>query len=126
MPRSRQDSSEPASWAQTDEPLLWLHGAAVQRMADRRYFYDARSRTDSRHVNLQVTIAGTGFYENARGRTRLPRGMGWIDVIPGPFRYGEHIEQGAGVAPRVPLELVFVSFKGEEAFRWHERLTKRF
>lgn len=104
----------------TAEPLLWLHGAGREVRGDASYYHDARVRGGGRHVNLQLTLAGAGFYENARGgRAILTAGQAWLDVIPGPFEYGY------APSPR-PYEHVFVSLGGPVAERWCARLVRDF
>lgn len=103
----------------TDEPLLWLDGAGHETRGDRSYFHDSRQRPDSPHVVLQLTLAGEGFFADARGRTLLPAGKAWLGVIPGDFDYGY------SASPRA-YELVFVSLRGEASFQWSRRIVEQF
>ena len=102
------------------EPLLHLHGAGREVRGDASYHHDCRRRRDGRHVTLQLTLAGAGFYASPRGRRLLGPGSAWLDEIPGPFQYGYSSAGGE------PYELVFVSFNGSAAFRWYHRLTAEF
>jgi AraC-like DNA-binding protein len=104
----------------TDEPLLWLHGAGHETRGDASYYYDASRRTDPPHVTLQLTLAGEGFYADARGgRVLLPAGRAWIDIIPGRFEYGYHPSARA-------YEHVFLSLGGPVAMRWCGRIARDF
>jgi len=107
-------------WLRTAEPLLWLGGGGHEVRTDAGYYFDSRQRMDRPHVTLQFTIDGTGFYQDRRGRTLLPPGWAFINVIPGDFQYG--------FDPRSPraYELVFLSFEGNEAQQWYQRLTDAF
>lgn len=106
----------------SDDGLLRLRGSGHEVRTDAGYFYDARRRADAPHFALQLTLAGAGFFEDARSgvRTSLPRGTAFAAVIPGPFRYG--FPPGA----RTPYEHVFVSMGGAAAMRWHKRLHDTF
>lgn len=105
-------------WIQTDEPLFWLGGAGHETRADTRYFFDATRRLDRPHYVLQFTLAGTGFHERGGRRSLLTPGMAFLELIPGPFRYG-YAPEG-----RWPYELVYVSFVGVPAERWCTRLIE--
>jgi AraC-like DNA-binding protein len=104
----------------TDEPLLWLAGAGHEVRTDQSYYYDCRQRRDRPQVTIQFTLAGTGFYQDRRGRTLLPAGWAFVSVIPGEFEYG-FAPQSTG-----PYELAFISIDGTEATAWHERLVSSF
>lgn len=113
-----QRSASP--WVRTGEPLLWFGGGGHEVRTSADYFFDAVRRPDRPHACLQLTLAGSGFYENHRGRFSLPVGTAWFDVIPGPFRYGYSPQA------REPYELVHVSFTGPPAMRWHRRIVDAF
>jgi AraC-like DNA-binding protein len=120
MPAPLATDNRQALDTRTSEPLLWLHGAGHETRGDRRYYFDCRKRNDPPHVNLQLTLAGEGFYAPAGGaRTVLPAGRAWIDVIPGRFEYGYH------PSPR-PYEHVFLSLGGPVSMRWATRLFRDF
>ncbi len=104
----------------TDEPLLWLVGAGHEVRTDESYYFDSRQRRDRPHVVVQYTLAGIGFYHDARGRSLLPAGWAWVSMIPGEFEYG--------FAPHTfqPYEQTFVCLAGAEVLRWYERLTHSF
>jgi AraC-like DNA-binding protein len=105
----------------TAEPLLWLNGAhAETRYSLQEYFFDCRQRRDSDHAVLQLTLAGAAFYERGGKRTVLTRGMAFIDMIPGNFRYG-FAEEG-----KQPYEQVFISMKGRVVERWVRRIVRSF
>jgi len=107
-------------WLRTDEPLFWLLGGAHEVRTNDSYYFDSRKRTDRLHVVVQFTLAGTGFYQDRRGRTLLPAGWAFVSIIPGDFEYG--------YAPHTyqPYELVFMSIDGPDAVRWYERITQSF
>ncbi len=107
-------------WVRTREPLLWMTGYGHETRHDRSYLYDSRKRTDRPHVVLQLTLAGTGFYTNRRGRALLPRGKAFIDIIPGPFSYGYATESTG------PYELLFLSTGGEAAERLFRQIVRQF
>src|SRR5690348_7994959 len=87
-PPKPEKTSSASPWVRTSEPLLWFAGGGHEVRADARYFFDAARRSDRPHACLQLTLGGSGFYENRKGRSLLPAGTAWFDVIPGPFRYG--------------------------------------
>lgn len=118
--------SGPSPWLRTREPLLWLGGLGHE-FRDAKYGYDARLRVDQPHVVLQLTLAGTGYYEsNRRERTLLRTGIAFIDVIPGPFRYGHAAEVEKGSDVQRTYEFVFVSTRGPLATRWARRVIRTF
>jgi len=104
----------------TDEPLLWLSGAGHETHGGSYYYFDARKRSDSPQVTIQLTLAGAGFHEDRRGHTVLPAGWAFLQAIPGPFEYGYH------EACVRPYELVFVAIQGAVARRWYGRIVQRF
>jgi len=111
----------PEPWAHTAEPLFWLGGCGHElRQSHREYFFDARRRGDQPHVVLQFTLSGCGWYERAGRAVRLEPGMAFLDVIPGPFRYGCRPDS------REPYELVFISMRGRPAYQWQQRLARSF
>lgn len=113
-------------WLRTREPLIWLGGLGHE-FRDATYGYDARLRADQPHVVLQLTLAGTGFYESRRREHALLRtGSAFIDVIPGPFRYGHAGEIDKGTDVQRTYELVFVSMHGPIATRWARRIIGAF
>jgi len=113
-------------WVRTREPLFWLTGVGHE-FRDARYGYDARLRSDQPHVVLQLTLAGTGFYESRkRERTLLRRGSAFLDIIPGPFRYGHAADVEKGTDVQRTYELVFVSARGPVAMRWARRIIRSF
>lgn len=112
--------SKETGWIQRVEPLLFFSGGGHELRRDRSYFYDCRHRLPPRHVCLQLTLSGTGFYENRQGRIDLPAGSAFLDLIPGDFSYGyATISHG-------PYELLYLSFMGPAAERWAVRLIERF
>lgn len=107
-------------WVRTHEPLIWLGGAGHERRGP-EYFFDCRRRPDRPHMVIQFTLSGCGFYERpGMGRILLPRGLAFIDVIPGNFRYGYAAES------RGPYELLYVAMAGAIARRWHQRIVQGF
>ncbi|MCW8133348.1 MAG: AraC family transcriptional regulator [Planctomycetota bacterium] len=127
MARKRRRGPVPAGrffmepWTPTSEPLLWLAGCGHEIRASRSdYYFDSRQRSDVPHVVLQWTLSGAGWYERAGRAVLLTRGMAFVDVIPGPFRYG--YPPGG----REPYELAFISMRGPAARRWQRRLTANF
>jgi AraC-like DNA-binding protein len=104
----------------TPEPLFVLAGAGHETYGDSSYYYDSRVRPDQPHATLQLTLAGTGFYQSSRGRELLTPGRAFFAIIPGPFEYG--YEPGSSRS----LEIVFVSLRDSAALEWYERITKRF
>ena len=113
-------------WVRTPEPLIWL-GNVGHEFRDARYGYDARLRSEQPHVVLQLTLAGTGFYESRKlERTLLRTGSAFIDIIPGPFRYGHAADVEKGTDVQRTYELVFVSTRGPVAMRWARRIIRSF
>lgn len=104
----------------TAEPLFWLAGCGHETYGSPGYYYNASRRPDRPHATLQLTLAGTGFYQTTAGRHLLTPGRAFFAVIPGAFEYG--YEPGSTRAH----ELVFVSLQGEQAMQWYERITARF
>lgn len=122
-PRRRTPAATPppppqALWLRTPEPLFWLTGAGHERITPHdAYFYDCRQRTDKPHIVLQLTLAGTGFFEKANRTTLLHPGMAFLHTIPGNFRYGYP------PAHTAVYEQVFISLTGEHADAWYARIT---
>lgn len=113
-------AAEAGGWQERVDPLLFFGGGRQESRPDGSYFYDASERSDPAHVCLQLTLSGTGFYENRQGRVYLPAGCAFLDIIPGDFSYGyAPISDG-------PYELVYVTAIGREAQAWCHRLTERF
>jgi AraC-like DNA-binding protein len=106
----------------TDDGLIRLRGSGHETRTDASYFHDARRRVDVPHFTIQLTIAGSGFYDDARSgaRTMLPRGVAFAAIIPGPFRYG--FPPGA----REAYEQVHVSMDGRTAMQWQRRIAADF
>lgn len=102
------------------EPLLALAGAGHETHGSVDYYYNAKVRPDRPHATLQLTLAGTGFYQSSKGRELLTPGKAFFAVIPGAFEYG--YEPGSMRA----LELVFVSLRESAALDWHQRIIARF
>ncbi len=120
------DTATTSAWLRTQEPLLWLGGVGHE-FRDATYRYDARLRSDQPHVVMQLTLAGTGFYESPRReRTLLRTGSAFFDIIPGPFRYGHAGEIDKGTDVQRTYELVFVSTRGPVATRWARRIIRAF
>lgn len=103
-----------------EDALLRLSGAAHEIRRDKSYFYDAKRRKDAVHVCLQLTLRGTGFYEDRAGRVLLPAGCAFLQIIPGPFRYGFAPESNE------PYEHVFLTLTGGMAMREYARLIGAF
>jgi len=119
MPRlAAQNVPDPA--IRTDESLLWLGHAGHEIQRGTNYWFDCRKRKDRPHVTLQLTLAGEGFYTDARGRAPLPTGWAFLAVIPGEFEYG------FSTASRGPYEFVYISLTGPVAMAWHDRITHSF
>lgn len=110
----------PKSTAGGGLPLLELRGAARQSRPDASYHYDCRNRIDRPHFTLQLTLRGSAFYEDARGRQRLSAGDAFARMIPGAFSYG--FDPAAGE----PYELVYLSIGGAPATRWQKRIARDF
>ncbi len=122
MSRDRVNVRVPAgTWVRTTEPLLWLTGAGHEVRNNARYAFDCRRRPDRPHYVLQLTLAGVGFYENARrGRSLIRPGMAFFDHIPGAFRYGYPPDA------HEPYDLLYVGFGGATAARWCRRIIRSF
>lgn len=108
-----------APWARTEEPLLWLTGTGHETVVrGKGYHFDCTRRSDP-HIGLQMTLAGTGFYERGGRFTALPPGCAFFDSFPGDFRYGYPVD---GVDP---YEFVWVDFQGETAHQLWRRIVQR-
>jgi AraC-like DNA-binding protein len=113
-------------WLRTREPLIWLRGLGHE-FRDATYGYDARLRVEQPNVVIQLTLAGTGYYESRRGeRMLLGTGSAFIDLIPGPFRYGHAAEVEKQSDVQRTYELVYVSTHGPVAMRWARRIIRAF
>jgi len=104
----------------TAEPLLGLFGCGSEIRKDASYTFDSAQRKEPKHVNIQLTLSGEGYHENRKGRSVVGPGRAYVDVIPGPFKYGYN--PGSSTTYRY----VFVSLYGSEARRWGNRLVMRF
>jgi AraC-like DNA-binding protein len=111
----------PTTLIKTTEPLMWLNGASVEtRYSEREYHFDCRKRPDALHAVLQLTLSGAAYYERGGKRLLVTRGMAFIDMIPGNFRYG-YADEG-----KQPYHQVFVSMKGDVVERWCKRIVRNF
>ena len=114
-------ASPVAMWVKTNEPLLWFGGAGHEFRREPSYFYDASLRGEPVNYCLQLTLSGTGFYENAKGgRTLLRPGMAFLDRFPGTFRYGYPPES------REVYELAFVTIAGAQAESWCRSINETY
>ncbi len=105
-------------WARTGEQLLWLMGSGHEVIQpESGYYYDCRKRFD-RHIGLQLTLRGEGYYERAGRITPLRPGMAFFDHLPGDFRYG--IPLGA----TVPYEHVWLDIRGEMAHQLWQQVMR--
>jgi AraC-like DNA-binding protein len=76
-------------------PVPMAVSAGVEKQDDhRRYAWDGMHRSwDTKcpsgqaHAILQVTLAGEGVFNDARGEVRVGPGMGFIALVPSPHRY---------------------------------------
>jgi AraC-like DNA-binding protein len=105
--------------APVESTLLPLYGAGHEHRGS-DYFHDAARRRDSPHLVIQLTLAGEGFYEDARSRHILSRGRAMIAMIPGPFQYGYN------PGSRDAYEHAFVGISGLPGKLWHGRLVGAF
>ncbi|HLL90107.1 MAG TPA: AraC family transcriptional regulator [Tepidisphaeraceae bacterium] len=120
VPRPVIDPQTNPAWVRTDEPLLWISGCGREVRASPSYAFDCRQRPDPPHAVLQLTLGGTGFYQSARGRSLLPAGTAFLDVIPGEFEYGYPPDATE------PYEQVFVGATGPEAMALAKRTIDAF
>lgn len=104
------------------DPLLWLGLGGRETWHTTDYFFDCNLRRDQPHYCLQLTLGGCAFYENAEGRSLLTPGTAFLDLIPGPFRYGYAHRESRGR----PYELVYLAFLGPVAFDCCRHINRTF
>ncbi len=102
------------------DPFSVMLGGAEETRDDVAYRWENRRRGTGDEAVVQLTVAGAGFLEDARGRTLAPAGHAML------FTHDEDSTYGYPPEATQPYRLRYLTFKLAGLRPWFDRLRAEF